>query len=338
MGRHERELGQDVGRIATALEGAGSSRARDTSKARSTKLPLLAMIPLWLGGSTSASEKARRRRRAFPITGYVGPNGGGKSLAMVHDTIPSLRAGRLVLSTVALLDMATGLPHPAYVPLTNFDQLLLAKNCDVLMDEVTGIANSRDSSKLPPAVQNLLVQLRRRDVVLRWTAPNWSRADKIIREVTQGVVECRGYFPGAPLPAEGESGVRLWAPNRLFSFSLYDTIDFDDWTTGKRDKLPPLTRQWFKGVGSDAFASYDTMDSVALVTHSDADNQCTGCGHKKRVQYCACDKVNEPRLRPLLDLAPAVSEVEGLFDLGAAPAVFAARTSVLIDNTEEPPA
>jgi hypothetical protein len=225
---------------------------------------------------------------------------------MVHDSLPSLRAGRLVLSTVALLDQATGLPHPAYVPLTSFDQLLLAKNCDVLMDEVTGIANSRDSSKLPPAVQNLLVQLRRRDVVLRWTAPNWSRADKIIREVTQGVVECRGYFPGAPLPSEGSSGVRLWAPNRLFSFSLYDTIDFDDWTTGKRDKLPPLSRQWFKGIGSDAFASYDTLDSVALVTHSDAENQCTGCGHKKRVEYCACDRVNDSRkIRPAAVLVPS---------------------------------
>jgi hypothetical protein len=43
----------------------------------------------------------RARRRVMPIHGYVGSNGGGKSAAMVWDTLPSLLAGRRVLSGVA---------------------------------------------------------------------------------------------------------------------------------------------------------------------------------------------------------------------------------------------
>ena len=49
-------------------------------------------------------SRARDARRGLPIHAYVGPNGGGKSLAMVNDTIPSLDAGRPVLSTVRLID------------------------------------------------------------------------------------------------------------------------------------------------------------------------------------------------------------------------------------------
>jgi len=282
-------------RSAAALEAIAGGRARDTSKPdRQEKLPITARFTLWIGGSSEISARARARRRSYPIVGYVGPNGGGKSLAMVHDTLPSLDAGRPVLSTVKLLDSRTGEPHHLYVPFTDFDQLMTASHCDVLMDEVIGIANSRDAAKLPAPVQNLLAQLRRRDVVLRWTAPNWARADKIIREVTQAVVECRGYFPGRPTPAAEGSSLRLWAPRRVFSFSLYDTMDFEEWTTGKRDKLQPLGREWFKGVDSRAFASYDTLDSVAMVTHADSEQQCTGCGHRKRVQYCSCDS---PRAR-----------------------------------------
>lgn len=292
MSRSEKVQARDIGRIATALEASSTgTRARDTSRSApgEEKLPWGAQLRLWFGTTATSGDRARARRRSYPITGYVGPNGGGKSLAMVHDTLPSLLGGRRVLSTVALLDPTTGKHHPNYVPFVDFDQLLDARNCDVLMDEVVGIASSRESQKLPAPVQNILVQLRRRDVVLRWTAPNWARADKIIREVTQSVVECRGYFPGRPTAAADGSSLRLWSPKRVFSFSLFDTMDFEEWTSGKRDKLEPLSREWFKGVGSLAFQCYDTMDAVSMVSHVDAEQLCSVCGHKKRVRYCGCE-------------------------------------------------
>ena len=168
----------------------------------------------------------RARRRVWPIHGYVGANGGGKTVSMVWDTLPSLESGRPVLSTVRLLDygnprecegcndeshlrpvfgpvilrdetyvelerLATergvspsdvpewdvpthdrnGFPirdvvdwvthraaHPLYVPFTDWEQLLNAKSCDILMDEVTGVGSSRESHAMPAPVANMLVR------------------------------------------------------------------------------------------------------------------------------------------------------------------------------------
>lgn len=233
-----------------------------------------------------ATARAVEARRAFPIMAYVGPNGGGKSLAMVHDSLPSLDAGRKVISTVALLD-ENGAPHPNCERFEHWDQLLDARDCDILMDEMVGIAGSRESAKLDVRVQNVLVQLRRRNIVLRWSAPNWARADKIVREVTQSVTECRGYFADKRVVRTdgAENATQLWAPKRLFTFSTYDTIDFEEWSAGKRDDLKPTVKEWFYGPESRAFKSYNTLDAVTMVAGTD-DGMCTACGKKARVEYC----------------------------------------------------
>jgi len=302
MSRHTKSLSKSTARIADATERLGSGPGRNTAHipakeiAKGTeKYPLRAKVILWIGGSKSNSMLSTNIRRSFPIMGYVGPNGGGKSAAMVNDTLPSLDRGRTVLSTVKLLDWRTGLPHPAYVPFTDFDQLLTLEHADVLMDEVVGIANSRSAASLSVVVQNLLVQLRRRDIVLRWTAPNWSRADKIIREVTQAVTECRGMFPGRP--QVDESGqMRLWAPKRVFNFRTYDTVDFEEWTSGKKDSAKAVAVQWLKGPGSRMFAGYDTLDSVNMVAHAAEDGMCSVCGKQMRKEYCKGHQGHEPGL------------------------------------------
>jgi hypothetical protein len=250
--------------------------------------------------------RKRGQRRAWPIHAYVGPNGSGKSLAAVWDTMPSLASGRPVLSTVRLLDWANPRPcddigcplpghdddegpqhaaaHPLWVPLTEWSQLLEAEHCDVLMDEVTGVASARESGGMPPAVANLLVQLRRRDVVLRWTAPSWARADKIIRETSQAVTACLGYFPASV----GEDG-RLWRHRRLFRWRTYDTSAFEEFTVGQRDRLSPWITQWFWGPGSAAFGAYDTLDSVLSIGHVLESGRCAHCGGRRTVPACTCD-------------------------------------------------
>ncbi|MDI1338134.1 MAG: hypothetical protein PSU94_18285 [Lacunisphaera sp.] len=244
---------------------------------------------------------------------YVGPNGGGKSLAMVKDTLPSLLRGRNVLSTVRLLDPTTGDPHPGYIPFVDWDQLLEAENCDVLMDEMVGIAGARESAKLDVRVQNILVQLRRRNVILRWSAPNWLRADKIVREVTQAVTECRGFYADRRHTAQAdEDSLVLWAPKRLFSFRTYDTLDFEEWTSGRRDKMPAGVVEWFKGPGSVVFDSYDTLDAVERVQGGDEGGRCTTCGGSSpRPKACSCARDHSGRHIPANDL------------LGAAPAFLA---------------
>jgi hypothetical protein len=265
----------------TAVLG-GSERRRSIGRERLA--PVTAKAPVV--GKYSARNRAKAlRRAASPIHGYVGPNGGGKSLAMVNDSIAALESGRTVLSTVRLLDPRTGDDHPSYVKFTDFQQLLDVEHADVLMDEVVGIASAQDSARMDPKVQNLLMQLRRRDVRLRWTAPAWDRAAKPIRQVTQAVTECRGHFSDSAAVADGS---RLWAPKRLFRWRTFAAVDFEDWTAGKRDRLDPEVRQWFWGPGSAAFGYYDTLDAVSRVAGVSEGGRCENCGGTVSIPRCKC--------------------------------------------------
>lgn len=272
----------------------------------------------------------RSRRRAWPIHGYVGANGGGKTAAMVWDVLPTLLAGRQVLSTVRLLDFENPRPcddpacthpehagvqmpvpgadpidldggltitrampspapithraaHPLWVPFTDWQQLLEAERCDVLMDEVTGVASSRESHSMPAPVANKLVQLRRADVTVRWSAPSWARADKIIRECSQAVTYARGY-----LPVQVRDGDRMWRNRRLFRWCTYDAAEFEDFTVGKREQMRPLVQDLHWGPSSPAFLAYDTFDAVLSIgTVSDA-GRCLACDGRRTPHDCFC--------------------------------------------------
>lgn len=244
---------------------------------------------------------ARAQRRGYGIRGYVGPNGHGKSLAMVHDILPSLDAGRPVLSNVRLLDWRNPRPcddpacssedhgnhqaaHPLYVPLRDYGQMLDWRRGDVLLDEITGVASSRESAGLPVQVVNLLVQLRRRDVTLSWTAPSWARADKVLREVSQLVVECRGYMP-TTAAVEGA----VWKDRRLFRWAAFDAAGFDEWTQGKRDKVRKVVGEWHWRPRGEAGTAYDTRDSVGALGWAMESGLCLACGGRRSVPRCSCD-------------------------------------------------
>lgn len=293
-------------RIAGALESLQPvASPRDTHREpKKARLPLRGRVVLLLGASEGKARRARTARRSYPIRAYVGPNGGGKSLAMVNDVLPSLDRGRKVLSTIRLLDHRTGEPHAMYEEFADFDQLMDAHHLDILMDEIVGIANARESSKLSGRVQNKLVQLRRSDGTMSWSAPNWSRADKIVREVTQAVTECRGYF--ADHRHQGDGDVRLWAPRRVFRFRTFETSDFEEWTSGKRDKLDPIAKQWFKGPGSRAFGSYDTLDAVTMVANASESGICENCDGTITRRRCNCGTPRTRRAQSVIpDLSPA---------------------------------
>lgn len=230
-------------------------------------------------------NRARNKRRAFPIHAYIGANGGGKSLAAVYDTLPSLAAGRSVASTVRILDPATGEPHPLWIPLDDFRTLLNVEFCDVILDEVTGVASSRESAGMPAAVANHLVQLRRRDVVLRWTAPSWKRADVIIRECSQAVTLCMG-FVGERVEDDGTD--RMWSSRRLFFWRTYDAFAFDEWSAYRKERARPVARQLFWRPGSTAQAAYDTFDSVLSLGAVSEGGLCMDCGGKRTHRRCGC--------------------------------------------------
>lgn len=287
---------KELARAATALENmaAGPSTRNTAHVDRRESMPLMARLVLAFGATPAKTRRALVARRAFPIVALVGPNGGGKTLAMIATSAPT-RAGirwacdnpdhrhtqqgivegwRRMLSTVPILD-GHGKPHELYDAFTDFQQLVEVEHADVYMDEVTAVASSRESQRMDARVLNKLVQLRKADVMLFWTAPNWARADKVMREVTQAVVECRGFFSAAP-PAESDH-LTIWAPKRVFRFSTYDAMEFEEWSSAKRDKVKPLNVQWFRGPGSEAFTAYDTLGSVSVVASITPEDTCTVC-------------------------------------------------------------
>jgi hypothetical protein len=246
------------------------------------------VLPRW-------RSKGSMTRRGYPIHAYIGANGHGKSLAMMHDTWLSIAEGRPILSTVRVLDPRTNEQYAGYTPLRRWSQLLEFRDGDVLFDEVLGIAASEAGKALPKAVQLLLNQLRRRDILLRWTAPSWSRANVVLREVTQAVSMCRGY-----LPRYQSAGGRHWGMNRLFRWNTYDAMEFTTWSDNKEHNLKGKQNAWaFRevpwwfpgkhGAAELAGASYDTFDAVDNV--DSGEGYCFRCGGERPklvLPACSC--------------------------------------------------
>ncbi|MGW9292335.1 hypothetical protein ACWGRN_29915 [Streptomyces albidoflavus] len=278
---------------------------------------------MWLA-SNSQADKARRVRRGFPIHCYVGKNGSGKTLHAVYDTLPTLEEGRVVLSTVRLLDYtdprpcdgwetgweALGLPaqrcpivdhisgdhlddghgqaHPLYIRFTNWRQFLEFERGDVLMDEITGVADSQDHHGLPPEIRNKFPQLRRADVAVRITGLAWSRLNKRLRESCQAVTRCKGWMP---VPRSSEFAAdRIFRPKRLSMSATYDCLELpvDDISEHafKEAEVIKRGRLWIPG--STASQAYATFDSVDVVGYVDLSGTCGYCGGSRTRPKCQC--------------------------------------------------
>jgi hypothetical protein len=260
-----------------------------------------------------SGQTKRDRRRSEAIHFYAGSNGGGKSFAALYDTIPTLEAGRPVLSTVRILDPvnrascedesraaweARGvedhskfadplcLPHPLYVRWTRFAQLLDWDFGDVLADEVQGIFSSRSHNSTPHQVVNAMQQLRRQDVCFRATAPSFARLDVAVREVTQGLTLCQGFMR-EPVPG------RMWGASRLFLWRTFNARDFDEWDASKKDdkeKFPRSVVQWVlrKRGGAEVTRFYDTFAPVDTIEDTTEAGTCLRCGGSRRRPPCSC--------------------------------------------------
>lgn len=257
--------------------------------------PVTAVVLPGAGLGDWRLSKGTKKRRSVPITGFTGLNGQGKTLSAVRDTVPSLLMGRPVLSTVALLDPHSGNPHPLYVPFSSWAQLHEWRNGDLLLDEITGIIDSRDGvNGMPKHIRRILPQMRRRNVLIRWTGIDWDNSDRRLRQITQAVAACRGYLPDRALTrSDGEQdAIAMWAPNRLFSVVTYDAQTLtqsadsklmnqeSDSGGNKRRRVKVLDREWYLGRRSGAFQWYNTNDSVSSVDAS--------CHHVDPVTGAVC--------------------------------------------------
>jgi hypothetical protein len=226
----------------------------------------------------------RRFRSRQPISAYTGANGSGKTLAMVHDTIPSLCSGRDIFTTVPLFMPGGFVPGNVHV-LCDWSQILNAEHADILLDEVSAICSSRDTESLPPQMATLLQQLRKRDLVLRWTAPNWARADRIIRETTTALTICHGYFPKRQDNSE-------WPTRSFFIWKTYNAADYSDFTStnSTMKRLKPLQTSLYLLSRHPAAQCYDTLSSVSTIGTVLMSGRCAVCGGRRRVPECTCDE------------------------------------------------
>jgi len=274
---------------------------RDRRKGGQVKLSIWNKLARFRARVTS-NHMHRARRREAAIHAYVGKNGHGKTLCMVRDTLPTLEGMiwhcdnpdhfhtqkgivsgvRKVVSTVKLYDAKTGEPHDLYVPLENLEMLRELEHCDLLLDEIVGVMHSRDSAALPPQIQLILNQFRKRDIAVRWTAPAYSRAEKLIRECTTALTLCYGSHPE-------RGGTDLWLPNRSFVFTTYEPDDFDEFSAHRSEKLDAsITEYFWAGLEPDVLASYNTRESVLMISHVDDHGSCVVCGGTRRRSGCTC--------------------------------------------------
>lgn len=295
------------------------------------------------GPLLSTEDVFVKKGRGLPIHGFVGPNGAGKSMLAALQTLPTLRGiswacnnedhlhtrrgethgTRKVLSTMPFVT-PSGAPHPLYVPLTDFSQIIFAEHVDLILDEVGGAVASSTNDGIPIGVKASLQELRRREVVCRWTAPSWNRASKVLREVSQAVTLTLGFMPVPHVDAvpfdgphqteqmsvdgetlmydrcaiEGvhthESG-RLWGARRLMYARTFDANTFDEWTNNKREKVRPVARHLFWRPGSAAERSYDTHGYVEKLNQITDSGTCDHCQGYRARKKCTCESPAEVR-------------------------------------------
>lgn len=279
-----------------------------------------------LAGSVQ-SEHGRQMRRMSPIHFYAGKNGAAKSMCAVYDTLPDLAAGIPVLSTVRLLDYENLRPcddptcddvmhgradhmaaHPCYVPFRDWCQLLEWNRGPVLMDEITGVADSNEAAAMPSAAANKLAQLRRDDCTVRITGLSFIRANKRIRESVNAITRCSSMLGVKVIDDDGTE--RMWKAKRFAKWVTYDaqSLPPDDPSEAAYEKADVIVRAKHWIPESPARNAYDTFAPVLMVGRVTDAGRCVRCEGNRRVQECSCPDYQAAKTQPTRSTARAKPE------------------------------
>ena len=225
-------------------------------------------------------------RSVDDLANLAGPAGPREVVCPVGVTllIENATGVRKVYSTVPLT-VSKGVPHPLYVPLTDYRQLLSIEHADVLFDEVAGIADASASSSMPVQVVNWQHKLRKADIRQRVTTPAYGRCALPIRQVAQVVVEMRSFWPART------KGL-LWRPRQIVLATAYDAWGFADFmaSDGQRDKLKPMARALLWVPTCRAIDSYNSWGQVLSLGHVTEGGMCISCGGGRSRPKCGCDQ------------------------------------------------
>lgn len=211
---------------------------------------------------------ARDIALGVPIVGFTGVNGAGKTTMAVESAIADMAKGRQVYSTVPITS-----PWGNSEPILSLRQLLELQDVTVLLDDVAVIFSSRTTASLPPAVVAFLQTMRHKGITLRWTAPEWMRADNLVRGVTQALVSVRPMW-------QYSQGDSPWRAPRVIAAGLLDT------TQGKVDETPTrvMRRRFYVPKRMLAWDCYDTHAPTPLLGVHLQGGKCIDCGGTVKVE------------------------------------------------------
>lgn len=247
----------------TALAGLGRAAAGERPKD-------------WQELLFRGSTQAQAQRRQIPILGYFAENGMGKTANMMRDLVPDIIAGVPLLSSVPIYDFRKPREGGGFEIYDNFQlfthwgQLSDLRNGVLVLDEIGAIADS--SSSLGEAVREELPQMRKQNDRVVYTAPDWSNAHLRLRQITQGIVVCRGYSQASDRyrrrRGEATDLPVMWRQNRLFSTRTISAIGREEFTKKQIIDAKSKATEWWWGPASPAFNMYDTLYRVQKVSEA----------------------------------------------------------------------
>lgn len=153
------------------------------------------------------------------ITSVTGLNGAGKT---------SYAAGLLRRWNMKGVKTAANIGVAGSQLVRNFDELMLLRDCVLLIDDVTAVASSRQFASLTPEALLFFQTLRHSNIGLIWTAPTFDRCDLALRSLTlywthlsalittipKGGIWANTHvsFTRSGRPIEGMDGAKMLAP------------------------------------------------------------------------------------------------------------------------------
>jgi len=183
------------------------------------------------------------------ITAVTGLNGAGKT---------SYAAGLLQKWQRKGVQTAANIGVAGATLVRSFEDLLSLRDCVLLVDEVTAVANSRQFASLTPEALLFFQTLRHSNIGLIWTAPTYDRCDLALRSLTLHWVHMTPLIASVPKggiwanthvsfvrsgrPHEGMDGAQMIAPLPGFYLparhhAVYDSFaDVDLFT--RKQKFP----------------------------------------------------------------------------------------------------
>lgn len=171
----------------------------------------------------------------YGIKMYIGLFGKGKTLSAVHYVVKSAKKYKLnVLSNIKLSGIE-------YTPLVNYQQIIDAPaDTIVLIDEISTLWNAREWQSFNISLLFQILQCRKNRKELVCTAQRFQHVDKLLRDVTSYVIDCRKFF-------------------RAEINTYYDAWDYENISNPRM--LKPLKRKcWF--IRNRDFNSYDTSEII----------------------------------------------------------------------------